>query len=44
MSVDVLNETEWVIDPKLFSDLAVWTMDQMCVSTQSDLTVIFNDP
>ncbi|MDD6373278.1 MAG: rRNA maturation RNase YbeY [Bifidobacteriaceae bacterium] len=44
MSVDVLNETEWIIDPKMFSDLAVWTMERMQVSTQSDLTIIFNEP
>lgn len=44
MSVDVINETEWEIDPKMFSDLAVWTMDQMMVSTQCDMTIIFNDP
>ena len=44
MSVDVTNETVWNIDPKVFSDLGVWVMDQMRVSTQSDLTVIFVDP
>ena len=36
MSVDVTNETQWVIDPKVFSDLGIWVLDQMRVSTQSD--------
>jgi len=40
----VTNETSWNIDPKIFSDLGVWVMDQMRVSTQSDLSVIFSDP
>ncbi|WP_033495479.1 rRNA maturation RNase YbeY [Bifidobacterium biavatii] len=44
MSVDVTNETQWTIDPKVFSDLGVWVMDQMRVSTQSDLTILFVDP
>ncbi|MEE1296229.1 MAG: rRNA maturation RNase YbeY [Bifidobacterium sp.] len=44
MSVEVTNETEWVIDPKIFSDLGVWVMDQMRVSTQSDLAIMFVDP
>ena len=44
MSVDVTNETPWTIDPKVFSDLGIWVMDQMRVSTQSDLTVLFVDP
>ncbi|MBT1161345.1 MULTISPECIES: rRNA maturation RNase YbeY [Bifidobacterium] len=44
MSVDVTNETPWTIDPKVFSDLGVWVMDQMRVSTQSDLTILFVDP
>ena len=44
MSVDVSNETVWTIDPKLFSDLGVWVLDQMKVSTQSDLTILFVDP
>lgn len=44
MSVDVTNETPWTIDPKVFSDLGVWVMDQMRVSTQSDLTIMFVDP
>ncbi|KAB8293593.1 rRNA maturation RNase YbeY [Bifidobacterium avesanii] len=44
MSVDVTNETAWSIDPKTFSDLGIWVMDQMRVSTQSDLTIIFSDP
>lgn len=44
MSVDVTNETVWTIDPKVFSDLGVWVMDQMRVSTQSDLAILFNDP
>lgn len=44
MSVEVGNETNWTIDPKQFSDLGVWVMDQMHVSTQSDLTITFVDP
>ncbi|MBT1176404.1 rRNA maturation RNase YbeY [Bifidobacterium callimiconis] len=44
MSVDVTNETPWTIDPKVFSDLGVWVLDQMRVSVQSDLTIMFNDP
>lgn len=44
MSVDVTNETPWTIDPKVFSDLGIWVMDQMRVSTQSDLTIMFVDP
>lgn len=44
MSVEVTNETEWIIDPKIFSELGIWVMDQMRVSTQSDLTILFVDP
>ncbi len=38
------NETIWDIDAKAFSDLGLWVMDQMRVSTQSDLTILFVDP
>lgn len=44
MSVEVTNETEWRIDTKVFSDLGVWVLDQMRVSTHSDLTILFVDP
>lgn len=44
MSVEVTNETVWNIDSKAFSDLGLWVMDQMRVSTQSDLTILFVDP
>lgn len=44
MSVEVTNETIWDIDAKEFSDLGLWVMDQMRVSTQSDLTILFVDP
>ena len=44
MSVEVTNETIWDIDAKAFSDLGLWVMDQMRVSTQSDLTILFVDP
>ncbi|EFA23588.1 rRNA maturation RNase YbeY [Bifidobacterium gallicum] len=44
MSVDVTNETQWQIDGKVFSDLALWVMEQMQVSTQSDLAILFVDP
>ena len=40
MSVEVTNETAW----QIFSDLGVWVMSQMRVSTQSDLTIMFVDP
>lgn len=44
MSVEVSNETVWDIDPKVFSDLGIWVLDQMKVSTQSDLAIMFVDP
>ncbi|RBP98977.1 rRNA maturation RNase YbeY [Bifidobacterium xylocopae] len=44
MSVEVTNETQWSIEPKIFSDLGLWVLDQMRVSTMSDLTIMFNDP
>ena len=44
VSVDITNETQWDINPMVFSDLAVWTMDQMHVSTHSDLSVSFIEP
>ncbi|RSX55971.1 16S rRNA maturation RNase YbeY [Bifidobacterium dolichotidis] len=44
MTVEVTNETAWDIDGKVFSDLGLWVMDQMRVSTQSDLTITFVDP
>ena len=44
MSGEVTNETAWQIDGKIFSDLGVWVMSQMRVSTQSDLTIMFVDP
>ena len=44
MSVEVTNETIWDIDAKAYSDLGMWVMDQMRVSTQSDLTILFVDP
>ena len=44
MSVEVPNEPLWDIDAKAFSDLGLWVMDQMRVSTQSDLTILFVDP
>ena len=44
MSVEVTNETPWVIDAKLFSELGIWVIDQMRVSIQSDLSILFNDP
>lgn len=44
MSVEVMNETVWNIDPKIFSDLSMWVMQQMKVSTQSDLSITFVDP
>ncbi|WEV73107.1 rRNA maturation RNase YbeY [Bifidobacterium sp. ESL0790] len=44
MSVEVTNETVWQIDPKIFSDLGLWVMDRMQVSTKSDLTILFVDP
>ena len=44
MSVEVANETEWQLDPKVFSELGLWVMHQMRVSTQSELTITFVDP
>ena len=44
MCMEVTNETIWDIDAKAFSDLGLWVMDQMRVSTQSDLTILFVDP
>ena len=44
MSVEVPNEPLWDIDAKAFSALGLWVMDQMRVSTQSDLTILFVDP
>ncbi|MDN6622300.1 MAG: rRNA maturation RNase YbeY, partial [Bifidobacterium crudilactis] len=44
MSVEVTNETQGNIEPKIFSDLGIWVLDQMRVSTQSDLTVLFYEP
>lgn len=44
MSVEVTNETVWQIDPKIFSDLGLWVMQRMQVSTKSDLTILFVDP
>ncbi len=44
MSIDVTNETVWDIDVKAFSDLGVWVLDQMRVSTSSDLAILFVDP
>ena len=44
MSVDVSNETVWTIDLKAFSDLGIWVLDQMRVSTQCELTILFVDP
>ncbi|WP_018143743.1 rRNA maturation RNase YbeY [Alloscardovia criceti] len=44
MSVDILNESEWTVDPLVFSDLGLWIMDQMNISVHSDLTIIFNEP
>lgn len=44
MSVEVINETVWNINPKVFSEVGIWVLDQMKVSTQSDLTIMFVDP
>lgn len=44
MSVEVSNETEWQIDPKIFADLGIWVLDQMRVSIHSDLAITFVDP
>ncbi|MCH3974637.1 MAG: rRNA maturation RNase YbeY [Bifidobacterium tibiigranuli] len=44
MSVEVTNETVWQLDSKVFSELGLWVMDQMRVSAQSDLTILFVDP
>ncbi|MEE8738541.1 MAG: rRNA maturation RNase YbeY [Bifidobacterium sp.] len=44
MSVEVTNETVWRIDPKVFSEMGLWVLEQMKVSTHSDLTILFVDP
>jgi probable rRNA maturation factor len=44
MSVEVANETQWQIDPKEFSDLGLWVLDQMKVSTDAELSITFVDP
>lgn len=44
MSVDVANETQWTIDPKQFSDLGVWVLNQMRVSPDAELSLTFVDP
>lgn len=44
MSVEVMNETVWRIDPKIFSDLGMWVLEQMRVSVHSDLSITFVDP
>lgn len=44
MSVEVANETQWVIDPKEFSDLGLCALRQMRVSPDADLSVTFINP
>lgn len=44
MSIEVTNETQWSIESKTFSDLGLWVLQQMQVSTQSDMTIMFVDP
>jgi probable rRNA maturation factor len=44
MSVDVANETGWTIEPKQFSDLGAWVLDQMRVSPDAELSITFVDP
>lgn len=44
MSVEVTNETDWDIEPKTFSDLGLWVLDQMKVSIHSDLSITFVHP
>ncbi len=44
MSVDVANETRWTIEPKQFSDLGAWVLDQMRVSPDAELSLTFVDP
>lgn len=39
-----MNETVWQIDPKIFSYLGMWVLQQMRVSVQSDLSITFVDP
>lgn len=44
MSVDVANETQWRIEPKQFSDLGAWVLDQMRVSPDAELSLTFINP
>ncbi|MBR4414170.1 MAG: rRNA maturation RNase YbeY [Aeriscardovia sp.] len=44
MSIEISNETDWSIEPKLFVDLAIFVLKQLKVSTDSDLSLTFIDP
>lgn len=44
MSIEITNESNWNIEPMIFSQLGVWVLDQMRVSIHSDLTIIFVEP
>lgn len=41
MSVEVTNETSWGIEPKVFSDLGIWVLNQMRVSTDCETAILF---
>ena len=44
MTVEVLNETTWKVDPTEFVALAEYVLHQMHVSTASELSIIFIGP
>ncbi|MFT8704099.1 MAG: rRNA maturation RNase YbeY [Bifidobacterium sp.] len=44
MSVEVTNESSWGIEPKVFSDLGIWVLSQMRVSTDCDVAMLFCEP
>ncbi|MBQ1283274.1 MAG: rRNA maturation RNase YbeY [Bifidobacteriaceae bacterium] len=44
MSVDIVNETRWVIDPSVFRELVLWTLERMRVSTKCDVSITFGNP
>lgn len=44
MSVEINNETSYVVDEKEFSDLARYVFEQMRVHPQTELAIMFVDP
>lgn len=44
MSIEINNETSYVVDEKEFSDLARYVFEQMRVHPQTELAIMFVDP